>query len=423
MPIFTDLASIRYRFSPCNTTGRTGPSYESCSDYYSRKSSRLDKNPFTYPQPAKSLFENAQVFNVSRVGLYNITVAGAAGGVGVCNFERGFGLARQVQVELYPGIKLLIVVGQRGLGFCDLQPTSSQCLNRPVNLSQVATCEERWFKYANESVLAMVGGGGGGGASMVRSFSKREFDIDPIAVGAGGGGSPAVLQYEVVDDLGVAVDGLSAEEAYRRFMNAKSKGSGSKQSGGPGLRNSSGSDVAGVGGGYLSTGAVERLDVDGGFLNLTSSDFAVGGVHCGGLPDASAGGFGGGGGGCGGGGGGGGFTGGDLLGEGSTVPGGGGVSYTGSSFLTSFKLIKFVGDTLNTQQDGYVDIINADCECVFQCEVYHEEDKFQCVCPSGTYIAPDSSDCYEGKSVNNQLLHNNVMVYSSWRLARHAICH
>ena len=90
--------------------------YQSCVDYYTRNNSRLVEDPFVYLETG-SVYENAQVFNVTRVGLYNITAAGAAGGRGVCNLERGHGLARTVQVELFPPLELLIVVGQQGLGF------------------------------------------------------------------------------------------------------------------------------------------------------------------------------------------------------------------------------------------------------------------------------------------------------------------
>lgn len=345
------------------------------------------------------MYKSAQRFNVSRIGLYNITAAGAAGGRGVCNTERGYGIARTVQVELYPTLELLVLVGQQGLGFCDFKPASLPCNSKPVNLSDVPACEERWSNctrkfYGEKSVLDLLGGGGGGGASMVRAHSVRGFDSDPIVIGAGGGGSAALLQYDVVNDLGVNMEGsqVSPVMSYRYFINGKSEDTGFDDSG----RNSTGLNAAGTGGGYQENSAIQRLDIDGGFL-ASRDEFGLGGLHCDGLVNVSAGGFGGGGGGCAGGGGGGGYTGGSVLSEGRYIPGGGGASYTGSSFRTSFKVINFVADTLNTNLGGYVDVVHADCECVFKCEVYHEEDMFECTCPSGSYIAQDDRDCYDGK--------------------------
>ena len=345
------------------------------------------------------------MFNVSRVGLYNITAAGAAGGRGVCNLERGYGMARQVQVELYTGLKMLVLVGQQGSGYCDFEPASLLCLNRPVSLPDVSECEGRLSVYLEENynstsisdmfgISDVFGGGGGGGASLVRVYSSRGFDADPVVVGAGGGGSSALLNYDIVEDLGVAVEGVSSVVAYRQFLNGKP---GLRGNGGPGVRNSSSVDSAGAGGGYLVDRSMIRLDVDGGFLGSKSTLAAAGGVHCSGLVNVSAGGYGGGGGGCAGGGGGGGYTGGDVLSTGRLIPGEGGTTYQGSPFRTSFKVISYVSDTLSTKLDGYVDVVHADCECVFKCEVYREEDMFECTCPGSTSLAPDDNDCYEGK--------------------------
>ena len=93
--------------------------------------------------------------------------------------------------------------------------------------------------------------------------------------------------------------------------------------------------------------------------------------------------------------------GGNVLSQGVFVPGGGGMSYTGSSIKTSFKSIRFIEDVLNMQYgDGYVDIVHADCECVFKCKIYDEEDAFECTCPASTFLAPNDRDCYSGKYCN-----------------------
>lgn len=337
---------------------------------------------------------------VPRFGLYNITAAGASGGRGVCNVERGYGTARTVQVELYLNLKLLVLVGQRGSSFCDVEPDFAPC-----GVAEALFCDDMWQSYIEqetldgETVADFIGGGGGGGASMVRAYSQGVFDRDPIIIGGGGGGASALLQYTVVNELGINVTEFQSPVlAYRHYINADSRAPSNGNS--LGARNST--DRAGTGGGYGTN--KEQLDVDGGSLS-DARNFALGGSYCSVAElevnntfDDAGGGFGGGGGGCGGGGGGGGYLGGRVAGEGRLVPGNGGTSYTGSPSKTSFKAIRFVGDVLNTQfDDGYVDIVHADCECVFKCTVYDKQDAFQCTCPGNSLLADDDSDCYFGE--------------------------
>lgn len=387
---FLDLTDIRYRFTPCGVTGRKGPVFGTCSEYYSRRGSRIARNNVLLPVGQE--YDRAQRFMVPRFGLYNITAAGASGGRGVCNTERGYGAARTVQVELYPNLRLLVLVGQRGSSFCDMAPDIALCGAGEV------TCEDLWHSYAEQETMDMtdlVGGGGGGGASMVRAYSPWEFDRDPIVIGGGGGGSSALLQYDVVNGLGMNVTEFrSSVLAYRNYINAD----GRVPVNGNSIVASNSSDRAGTGGGYGTN--QRQLDVDGGSL-VDTGDFAVGGLYCSVAElevSNTLGGFGGGGGGCGGGGGGGGYLGGRVAGEGRLVPGSGGTSYTGSPFKTSFKAIRFVGDALNMQfEDGYVDIVHADCKCVFKCTVYQEQDAFECTCPGNSVLADDDSDCYFGE--------------------------
>lgn len=397
-----DLRDIRYHFTPCGKVGRFGPTYQACIEHYTASNSRLSQPGLLLQSintKAGVIYDNAQLFVVPHFGLYNITVAGASGARGVCNIEQGHGHSRTVQVELYSNMYLLVLVGQRGLGFCDMEPSSTPCENRPQDLPSAIACNDIWYTYLedefDEHSVETLGGGGGGGASMIRAFTRQGFNPEPTVVGGGGGGTSALLQYDIVNMIGVNTTGTSSDLAYRSLINAKSSSSGYNALFW-GRRTSSAFNTAGLGGEYSNNNQNRRLSVDGGYLRR-SRDFAVGGLDCNDALTGACGGFGGGGGACAGGGGGGGYLGGSVLGEGRTIPGGGGQSVTGSPFRTSFKLIRFIEDKLNSEPDGYVDIIDADCECIFKCEVYYDDDQFECTCPGNTLLAPDGSDCYTCK--------------------------
>lgn len=406
MMCILDLTDILYHFTPCGNVGRVGPTYQACMEHYNATNSRLS-HPGLLLQKINTtdgvMFEGAQIFLVPRFGLYNITVAGAMGGRGICNTEQGYGIARTVQVELYSSLQLLVLVGQHGLDFCDVEPSSTPCVYQPQDQPDAMACNDTWHAYLEDEFLGehsieTLGGGGGGGASMIRAYTQQGLNAEPMVVGGGGGGSSALLEYDVVNTIGVNTALAFSDVAYRTLINAKSS-SGSNDLLHFGRRNSSDLYTAGLGGGYNTKNENEKLNVDGKYLS-SSRDFALGGRNCDGNDPSNGafGGFGGGGGACAGGGGGGGYLGGSVLGTGKTTPGGGGLSITGS-FGTSFKLIRFVEDKLNPESDGYVDIIDADCECIFKCEVYYEDDQFECTCPGKTLLAPDSSDCYTGESL------------------------
>lgn len=377
-------------------TGRYGPSYQACINHYKSINSRLSQDTLvsSFTGETSLDYEGSQRFIVSRLGLYNITAYGASGGRGVCNIERGYGRAQKVQVELYPELELLILVGQRGLDYCDVESEYSRCTNLSSSLPE---CNTAWYNYLqsrfnNESVSDVLGGGGGGGASMVRAYNSiRGYDLDPIVIAAGGGGTSAFLQYDID-----STTEISDTESYRSFINASSGCTDNNAE----SRGVDSINVAGAGGGYLSLNTIERLDVDGSDLS-TKYNFSTGGLTCVDMIDSvpisiGVGGFGGGGGACAGGGAGGGYIGGSILGEGKFVPGGGGFSCTDDSYSTSFKLIEYIEDIPNIQLDGFVDIIDADCECVFKCDIFTVEDQFQCTCPDDTMLAPDRSDCFIG---------------------------
>ena len=418
--IVSDLADIRYRFTSCDTTGRSGPSFSTCQEYYRTINSPISKENLIFEFENRE-YEGAQGFRVPSNGLYNITVAAAGGGRGICNFEHGgFGYQRMVQVELTTDYELLILVGQRGTGACDVIPKIEDiydilCRVPPANVADVERCNETWYNFTTRGFhhrfYEAFGGGAGGGGSLVRARNKenQEFDGFPIVLVGGGGGTASVLHYDVVEDIGAHNIFLENHLAYRSFVNGQSRVTDRDYSPTPGTRGfRAGSSivVAGAGGGY-SVGILQPTIVDGGALGR-AQDLAEGGLDCTPLfPEIGDeiipysgvyGGFGGGGGACGGGGGGGGYTGGAVLAVGETVPGGGGFSFTGDSLTTSFKVTEIGFGRLNQNRDnGFVEIILANCGCVYECLINTTEDQFECLCPNNTEPAPDLSDCYEGE--------------------------
>ena len=352
-------------------------------------------------------------------GLYNITVAGAGGGRGICNFEHGgFGNSRTVQVELSTDYELLVLVGQRGTGPCDVIPESDDiyervCRTPPTNPTEVLACNQTWHNFTvnvHHLFYEAFGGGAGGGGTLVRARNKKseEFDDFPIVIMGGGGGTSSVLHYDVVEDIGVNHVFLPNHLAFRTFVNGQSRTHDTDfglVAGIRGFRIDSTNTVAGAGGGF-SVGFVQSINVDGGALGR-AQDLADGGFDC--IQSFSDiienvpyfgvyGGFGGGGGACGGGGGGGGYTGGAILDVGVTVPGGGGFSFVGNSITTSFAVHSVDAGRLNYDRDeGFVEIVLANCGCVYECLVNTTEDQFECLCPNNTELAPNLNDCFASK--------------------------
>ena len=402
-----------------------------CNNYYTNINSPLIRDNL-YVQ-IRGGYSGAQGFKVPRAGVYNITVAGAAGGRGLCNPEIGLGLVQQIQVELSPRYELLVLVGQRGLGPCSIDNPPAVCSDFPTlsMTNESVECFNQWYFFLNslnssevgEFTLAHVGGAGGGGASMVWPMllgenSNGEVTGLPLAISGGGGGSPTALAYRcTVEDLGLRYylpldDGeiFSFQEVYTAFLNAKldtyNPYLGYRIEGVRGFR-APGVLLgvnAGTGGGWRSIAGAPVGEMDGGLLS-SSNDFAEGGIDCATLLQTEHdipfngmhGGFGGGGGGCGGGGGGGGYTGGSVLWNGiipsKKIPGSGGHSYYGEAPPANLN-VTYIGYSLNTDLDGYVDIVPADCGCAFECLV--AEERFECLCPSDSQLAPDQSDCFQG---------------------------
>ena len=89
-------------------------------------------------------------FGVPRDGLYNITVAGASGGEGLCNYHYGLGGVISAQVRLTTDYEYLILVGHKGTSVCDVPENADHpvCqLPRPTNLSEAQACNDAWFNW------------------------------------------------------------------------------------------------------------------------------------------------------------------------------------------------------------------------------------------------------------------------------------
>ena len=406
-----DLADIRYRFTSCGTTGRSGPSISTCQEFYRDINSSLAKGSLLFEFENRE-YEGAQGFRVPMNGLYNITVAGAGGGRGICNPEYGgFGYQRTVQVELSTEYELLILVGQRGAGPCDAITKTDDayekfCREPLATIADVERCNETWYNFTRDSDLSfyeVFGGGAGGGGSLVRARRRdtKVFDSFPIAIVGGGGGSPSVLDYSIIADI-ATTSSIFDFVNYQVFVNAHSRTNDSI----PGTRGArfGSTNIAGAGGGYSNL--QRSSETDGNALGR-AVNFAEGGLDCAEIYIAAGrdipyfgvhGGFGGGGGACGGGGGGGGYTGGAILASGVTIPGEGGYSFVGSSITTSFRVYTIDEGLLNRERDdSFVDIILAHCGCVHTCLVNSTEDTFECFCPNHTILAPDLNDCYIGE--------------------------
>ena len=422
---YTDLSEIRYHFTTCGASGRNGPIpiRQTCVEHYEEIHSPIGTSVFGF---GPSTFFGAQGFRLPQAGLYNITVAGAAGGRGVCNTEFGRGAVQRLQVELTLDYELLILVGQRGLSPCEVdsfQPELQQlvCENPPRSFNESEECHTLWRGYLleaynetiidNESIIDhLSGGGGGGGASMVRlrDAESEQFEARPLVVAAGGGGSPARLVYDGnrILDLNSS---LSVEEQYVLYLHGTPYTQNDPI---PyairGYRDERLTLIyPGAGGGWARDIGSIFAAIDGMPLSETQN-FAQGGAYCGEFQTVISfpfggvyGGFGGGGGGCGGGGGGGGYMGGSIIlqsvanefvGE-----GGHSVYFNNSPVVVIDRGSGYNFDSL----DGYVDIVLSDCGCVHECIVDKQADQFECLCPEDARLAPDQSDCFKGEGSCN----------------------
>ena len=412
-----DLDDITYKFTSCGVVGHEGPTYTKCFQYYTGLSSPQVKQNLLFEVDNKEI-SGAQGFRIPKSGLYNITIAGARGGRGICNPLRGYGYIRTVQVELSAEYELLIFVGQGGTEPCDVIPKTKEayatfCQDPPFNITDVKSCNETWYNFTREAdfdpmFYKVFGGGAGGGGSLVQSRKKNATTLDalPIAIAGGGGGTASVLDYDVVKGIGILNTNLESASSYQAFVNASACTHASNYGsiGIQGYHNVSSiikpGPMPGAGGGYslsLQNQSTDTPFLDGRALHRGGS----GGMDCTQLlidaghriPYSGVyGGFGGGGGACGGGGGGGGYTGGAILATGVTIPGEGGYSYVGDNISNVSEVLYYS----NSEPDGYVEIVLANCGCIHECLMNLTEGRYECLCPNDTMLAPDLNDCFKG---------------------------
>ena len=409
--VFADRSKIQYyHFTPCGSTGYDGPTINQCEEYYNEHTSPIATDEVLFQFDERD-FQGGQGFRIPRADVYNVTIAGAAGGRGLCNIHFGHGRVIDFQIQLTPDYELLVMVGQKGQSPCDNPSDHPLCYNPPKSLEEANQCNQSWYNMTRGSdfdnlLYIFSGGGGGGGASMLRAREIKSGLLlnDPVIVAGGGGGTAAILNYNNTVDLLrnyslFELNSLSLEELYDQHTDAKDFFSNGT-TGARGYRPpAQGSGLSGAGGGWLSSLGTSSSR-DGQSLSQTVR-FAEGGFDCDRLvlntesTGEVDGGFGGGGGECGGGGGGGGYTGGAILAYRNDVPGGG-----GHSVVVRFENMMLL-DTLEfsfNSDDGYVDIVPANCNCSGTCAVNVTEDTFECFCPDNTTLAQDGFDCYYGKS-------------------------
>ena len=342
------------------------------------------------PYLERSETRGVQLFTVPRTGIYDVVIAGASGGRGVCSTTYGLGYAFTKRYILPQGVPFEVIVGQRGLSGCRGSATFEYC-SSPLNTT--ALIDECVAAYRNLSTVDLDGGGGGGGASVFRYYSSDPGTLRLIAV-AGGGGGGASFENNSFSSY-FKSNNYSIDASKPSDMNVGFSGGVIV-----------GTIAPGVGAGYFDD-VGSRTASSGDALSLTfpvRPNGPEGGtdvchiVHFDSLLP-SQGGYGGGGAGCGGGGGGGGYNGGrvgDFL-FGATIdfaqllyiPGEG-----GTSFISSDKIaLNFTELSLN-EGDGYVMLVPSDCDCTGSCLLY-KNNTFECTCPSNTYLAPDEFDCFQ----------------------------
>ena len=113
-------------------------------------------------------YPGGQGFVFPCTGWYNITVAGAAGGRGLCNPEKGKGVVTSGRLYVEKGVNdsVLVMVGQQGKGPCDVDstPHCAYQMSPIQHLLQNATLN------GSTKLLLMqynTVGGSEGGASML----------------------------------------------------------------------------------------------------------------------------------------------------------------------------------------------------------------------------------------------------------------
>ena len=382
--------------------------------YYRSIKSPLIFNGVLNNDPEIQGFLGGQGFKFPQSGMYNVTVAGAGGGRGLCNTEISFGAVLKGQLVIEEGINdtVLILVGQKGVGPCDTNPNYEICKSPPENLTKASECLEEWMNVSSSPIYQSLGGGGGGGVSMIwptNSSGHYDESVFPYLLAGGGGGTSLEINYSAIFNPAIRyyipngnlteiiLENETEKEFYQRWINARptdidATNLNGKFRGYFGNRPNINKKISGAGSGWNSSTS-DSAEINGNPLSK-NDNFGTGGLDCiigfgsneTGLPFQNInGGFGGGGGGCSEGGGGGGFGGGSVIYDGPTIPGGGGYS--------------LINDNINGEAigwndgDGYVEIIPVDCGCVHECIINPADMMYRCVCPASTVLASNGIDC------------------------------
>lgn len=375
-----DLSVIQLNFTSCGRTGRNGPSYSDCVEYY--KSQNLTVWKSLRNQTLSSLLTGAQFFQVSITGNYEILVVGASGGKGVCSPYVGGGAILHSQRFLNSEQLYAVTIGQSGENACDSDRFADLCAMSVENCAQQYKESYKQINFMGSPPSCLFDGGGGGGGGTVFDEVSEPSDGSGLVFlrvysTGGGGGSGAV--FNGTDEL-------------KDYANADSVRSNTHRS----VETSNGErpqadtcPYSGFGGGSIRGDLGDTVD---GYPNTlpsasgTDSSYKLGGLGC--AINGTNGGFGGGGGACVSGGGGGGFGGGSVLSYSPYEPGEGGTSMLSTT-------VNHTG-VYNYYGSGYVTITLVDCGCTGRCITNISRNVFHCICENETTLAPDGLDCFKG---------------------------
>ena len=258
--------------------------------YYQENSSPIATDGVLF-QFDEEGFRGGQGFRIPREDVYNVTIAGAAGGRGLCNIHFGHGCKYQFQIRLTPDYDLLVMVGQKGRSPCDNPSGHPLCDTPPTNEGTSALCNQTWYDTDNTTINSVrfvySYTGGGGGASMLRARNvENRSPLDfPIAVTGGGGGTSAILDYaamtELISSQTKEPTMMQLNQSYRYHIDARLfsftdviGGISSTR----GYRPLSQVSLVGAGGGWTSL--LSSSDTDGKPIG-ESLNFAQGGLDCG----------------------------------------------------------------------------------------------------------------------------------------------
>lgn len=277
-----------HTFTPCSTTGNSGPTLAACQSSYSATTWKSDTSLF-------NVTSGIQLWTVPATGTYRITVAGGSGGAGVQ--AGGKGATISGEFNFTQGTILKILVGQSGASFASASGGGGGGT----------------FVVSNSNtpiIIAGGGGGGGGNANSTHAGRDASYTTSGTASNSGGAGGTATAGGTGSSTLYGGGGGGSA---------ASGVNGGSQTGGGGGLGASGGAGFGGDGGPGQNVFVISKSFLNGGAGGYRTAHGTI---------SNSFGGFGGGGNGTGityvsGGGGGGGYSGGGG-GNGLNNGGGGG---------------------------------------------------------------------------------------------------